>query len=160
MMALDSQLAQMNKILAVSSARTRRMEHGVELAANSVRAAEEQLAQAERDCERAAAKLSQARSELAKNPAVEQHRLWQDKCTLDLTQAKHDVEAATDCVVEAKDEMARATQALNRQNLRHDRLVETRQTISKAIARKSETRLEDERQHIPAAVPLFDGAML
>jgi hypothetical protein len=157
MMALNPELAQLNKILAVSQARTRRMELGVEMAAANLRAAEDLLDQANEASERATSILSEARRELSKSPGTEQHRLWREKCTLDLAQAKQYAETALDDVALAKEELLRANHALTRQKLRHERLMETRQTLSRTVARKAESRAEDDTSHITAPSLILSG---
>jgi hypothetical protein len=160
MMALDPQLLQMDKILAVSAGRTRRMEQAVASAAIQLHNAQIAFDQANDDCARSAASLASARSERAQYPALEQHRVWLDKCSLDLSHNKQEVSAAQEGVELAQDALSITNQALARQNLRHDRLIETRQTISKAIRRKIEIRVEDDVQHIPSPSLALNGAML
>jgi hypothetical protein len=159
-MALDPRLLQMNKILSVSAARTRRMEQSVEMTASALQYAKTSSDLAIEARAQASETLCEARKEMASEPASEQHRFWHEKCTRILEDRRQDVVDAADAVAQAQDALSHATRALMRQQLRHERLIETRHAIGKSIKRIQENRIEDDRPAMPNRNMALGGAML
>jgi hypothetical protein len=153
-MASAQNRQQMTKLVSVADARTRRALAAVAIAQQRLAAAGQELEHRGAELLKAQQDIVLAERDIRRDPANEQQRVWLSHCQTKCEMAEVARDDAKGLWEAARDHLAYAQKACQRQQVRQDHVEVAAQRLKQDAMREMERRVEDDQQGSGGPTPV------